>query len=128
MEGQELWYSQSLTGFGSSVVVQAERSAKGSHRVPSIGQRGAFLWGFLCLWWLIPPKNEPVLSHGIFQIHSGLFSRGLKQMAHDVSVLFLGEEEHQFGPGEDSPSGCCACSRDPRSPPPVLPAALLGPS
>lgn len=68
---------------------------------------------------LIPPKNESVLSRWTFQISSGLFSRGLKQMAHDETVLFLamilGKKNTSFCLVIINQSGTCAHTERSRS-------------
>lgn len=78
-------------------MLKAECLVKGFHNVRSHKStrylfQGVSLTPAAVASLLIPPKNESVFSHCTFQIHSGLFSRGLTMVWskwHEVTVLFL---------------------------------------
>lgn len=98
VEGWVFWCLPNLIFLDNNTVLRAECPVKGFHNVWSrkwtwYFQRGLSLTPAAVACLLIPPKSESVLSHSTFQILSGLFSSksnyGLKQRAHDVTVLFL---------------------------------------
>lgn len=83
-----LQYLQNFTCLDNGTVLEAECLVKGFHNMQSRKSTWYFFQGVsltpvAVASLLIPPKNESVLSHCTFQIHSGLYSRsltaGLKQ-------------------------------------------------